>query len=117
MEQACAGLHTAIDTLKGENAQLVIDHEAEVATANKKFWDYYIGHHKRLRELCGDMEKAVNEIGVWCLSYPPKNSTIGEVITWFDKEIKALHDAIAMANKNFLVYCLIRVLKMLQGHA
>jgi hypothetical protein len=37
MEQACAGLHTAIDTLKGENAQLVIDHEAEVATANKKF--------------------------------------------------------------------------------
>jgi hypothetical protein len=39
------------------------------------------------------------------------------VISWFDKEIKALPDAIVKANKNFLVYYLIRVLKMPQGHA
>jgi hypothetical protein len=63
------------------------------------------------------LEKAVNEIGVRCLPYPPKNSTIGEVITWFDKEIKALPSAIAKANKIFLVYYLIEVLKMLLGHA
>jgi hypothetical protein len=62
------------------------------------------------------MEKVVNEIGVWCLLYPPKNSTIDKVITWFEKEIKALPSTILKANKNFVVYCLIRVLKMLQGH-
>jgi hypothetical protein len=52
----------------------------------------------------------VNEIGVRCLSYPPKKSTIGEVITWFDKEIKALPHTSQD-------YCFVRVLKMLQGHA
>jgi hypothetical protein len=36
MEQECTGLCTTIDTLKEENAQLVTDREAEVATANKK---------------------------------------------------------------------------------
>jgi hypothetical protein len=36
---------------------------------------------------------------------------------WFDKEIQGLPDAIAKENKNFLVYCVIGVLKMLQGHA
>jgi hypothetical protein len=59
----------------------------------------------------------VNEIVVQCLSYLPKNSIICKVITWFDKEIKALPDAIEKTNKNFLVYYLIGVLKMLQGHA
>jgi hypothetical protein len=63
------------------------------------------------------LEKAVNEIGVQCLPYPIKNSIIGEVLSWFDKEIKVLHDAITKAHTNFLVYCLVGVLKMLQGHA
>jgi hypothetical protein len=40
-----------------------------------------------------------------------------KIIAWFAKEIQALPDAIGKANKNFLVYCLIRVLKMLQEHA
>jgi hypothetical protein len=35
---------------------------------------------------------------------------------WFDEEIKALPNEIAKANKNFLVYCLVGVLKMLHGH-
>jgi hypothetical protein len=46
-----------------------------------------------------------------------KGSTIGEITAWFTKEIQVLPSAIAMANKNFLVYCLIGVLKMLQEHA
>jgi hypothetical protein len=57
----------------------------------------------------------VNEIVVQCLSYLPKNSIICKVITWFDKEIKALPVAIEKTNKNFLVYYLIGVLKMLRG--
>jgi hypothetical protein len=36
----------------------------------------------------------VNEIGVGCLPYPGKNSTIGEVIMWFDTEIKVLPNVI-----------------------
>jgi hypothetical protein len=117
VEQECAELHTTVDALMGENAQLVMDREAEVAATNKKFLNYRIGHCKRLCKLRGDLEKAVNEIGVWCLLYPLKNSTIGEVIMWFEKEIKVLPSTIEKANKNFLVYYLVGVLKMLQGQA
>jgi hypothetical protein len=56
----------------------------------------------------------MNEIGVRCLSYPKKGSTISAIMAWFTQEIQALSDAIAKANKNFLVYCLVGVLKMLQ---
>jgi hypothetical protein len=64
-----------------------------------------------------DFERALNKIGAQCLPYPEKGSTIGDAVTLFEKEITALPDAIAQANKNFLVYCLVGVLKMLQGHA
>jgi hypothetical protein len=64
-----------------------------------------------------DFERALNKIGAQCLPYPEKGSTIGDAIALFEKEITALPDAIAQANKNFLVYCLVGVLKMLQGHA
>jgi hypothetical protein len=50
-------------------------------------------------------------------SYPTKGSTIDKITTWFTKEIYALPDMIAKANKNFLVHCLVGVLKMLQEHA
>jgi hypothetical protein len=60
-----------------------------------------------------NQEKAVNEIGMRCRPYPGKNSTIGEIVKWFDKEIQALSGAIFKANKNFLCYCLVGVLKML----
>jgi hypothetical protein len=63
------------------------------------------------------LEGALNGIGVLCLAYPKKGSTIGDVVMWFEKEILALPDVIVKANKNFLVYRLIGVLKMLQGHA
>jgi hypothetical protein len=60
------------------------------------------------------LEGALNEIGVQCLPYPEKGSTIGEVIAWFEKDIRALPDVIVKENKNFIVYCLVGVLKMLQ---
>jgi hypothetical protein len=46
----------------------------------EKFWDYCIGHRKRLRELHVALEGALNEIGMRCLPYPEKGSTIGDVI-------------------------------------
>jgi hypothetical protein len=64
-----------------------------------------------------ELEGAVNEIGVRCLPYPKKGSTISDIIACFTKEIQALSSAIAKANKNFLVYCIVGVLKMLQEHA
>jgi hypothetical protein len=64
-----------------------------------------------------ELERAMNDIGVRCLPYSKKGSTIGEITAWFTNEIQALLNAIAKANKNFLVYCLIGVLKMLQEHA
>jgi hypothetical protein len=113
----CTELRTTIDSLKQEKIQVLIDRKAAVVTEQKKIQDYCLGHRKRLRVLRMNLEGALNEIGAWCLSYPRKGSTIGEVIAWFEKEIQALPDVIAKANKNFLVYCLIGVLKMLQGHA
>jgi hypothetical protein len=71
----------------------------------------------RLRELREDLERALNEISMRCLPFPEKGSTIVDAIAWFETEITTLLDAIAQANKNFLVYCLVGVLKMLQGHA
>jgi hypothetical protein len=38
-------------------------------------------------------------------------------VAWFTKEIQALLGVIAKENKNFIVYCLVGVLKMLQEHA
>jgi hypothetical protein len=90
--------------------------EAAAAVERKKFWDYRHGHRKRLRELHAALQGALNEVCAQCLRYPKKVSTIGDVVTWLEKEIRALPYAIENANKNFMVYCLIGVLKMLQGH-
>jgi hypothetical protein len=109
MEEECAGSHVAVDTLGREKVGAVAAHEAE----HKKFQDYHIHHHKKLRELRVHLEKAVNEIGMRCLPYPGKKGAISEIVEWFDKEIRALPGVIAKANKNFLCYCLVGVLKML----
>jgi hypothetical protein len=83
----------------------------------KKFRDYHLSHCKWLCELHAALEGALNEVGMRCLPYPEKGRTIGDVITWFKKEIQALPDTVAKGNKNFLVYCLVGVFTMLQGHA
>jgi hypothetical protein len=86
LEKECAGLHAAVDTLKQEEAQIKTDCELKLRRS-KKNQDYCIGHRKRLHELHANLEKAVNEIGLRCLPYPGKSSTISEIIMWFDKEI------------------------------
>jgi hypothetical protein len=109
-------LRTAVNTLEDEKIQVLTDREAAVAAEWKTFWDYHLGHRKRRCELRAALEGVLNEIGARCLPYPEKGSTIGDVVMWFEKEIQTLWDAIAKANKNFLVYCLVGVLKMLQWH-
>jgi hypothetical protein len=47
----------------------------------------------------------VSEFGASCLPYPGKGSTIREIVEWFDEEITA--------NKNFVCYAIIGVLRML----
>jgi hypothetical protein len=105
----CAELRAAVDALKEEKIQALSVRKAAIAAEQKKFWDYHIGHSKRLRELRVALEKVINEIGVWCLPYPEKGSTIGDAIAWFEKEIRALSSVIAEVNKNFLFYCLVDV--------
>jgi seryl-tRNA synthetase len=110
LERECVRLCTGVDALKQEKAKIMTDREADVALEQKKFWDYRLSHRRKLHDLHVELDKAVNEIGVRCLPYPGKGSTIGEIIEWFNKEIQALPNSIAKANKNFLVYCLVGVL-------
>jgi hypothetical protein len=94
-----------LDNLKWEKTEAVAVRETEIMTIHMKFQDYRVRHRRKLHDFRVNLEKAVNEFGVKCLSYPGKNSTIGEVVEWFDEEIKALPATIAKANKNFICYC------------
>jgi uncharacterized ubiquitin-like protein YukD len=116
MEQECVKLRVGMDTLEQEKTKIAVDSEAQLVASEKKFCDYQISQRKKLHDLRMELEHAMNEIGVRCLPYPSKGSTIGAFTAWFTQEIQALPDAIAKANKNFLVYCLIGALKMLQEH-
>jgi hypothetical protein len=116
MEQECAKMHAGMDTLEQEKTMIAADNEARLAATEKKFHNYQTSHRRKLHDLRAELEGAMNEIGVRCLPYPEKGSAIGVITTWFTQEIQALPDAIAKANKNLLVYCLICVLKMLQEH-
>jgi hypothetical protein len=117
VEWECVMLRVDVDALKQSHAKIVTDHEADLTVEKKKFWDYRLSHRRKLHDLRVELEGAVNEIGTRCMPYPKKGITIGEIIMWFTKEIQMLPSAIAKANKNFLIYCLFGVLKMLQEHA
>jgi hypothetical protein len=113
LEEECAGLRTAANMLRQEKTEVVAPREAEITTIRTKFQDYRVCHRKKLHEFQTNLEKEVNKLGVKCLLYPVKNSTIGEVVGWLDKEIKPLPAAIVKANKNFICYCVVGVLRML----
>jgi hypothetical protein len=83
LEKECAGF-VMLSTCLGKKKSTLTDHEAEIATANRKYRDYQVGHRKRLRV---NLEKAENEISMRCLPYSGKNSAISKVIAWFDEEI------------------------------
>jgi hypothetical protein len=82
-------------------------------TVHMKFQDYHVRHRWKLRDFQVNMEKTMNKFGVKCRPYPGKNSTIGEVVEWFDREIKALPAVIVKANKNLIFCCVAGVLWML----
>jgi hypothetical protein len=109
-------LSSSQDEFEQEKATIMMDHEVDLAVLRKMFWDYRLSHRRKLHDPHMELEMAVNEIGARCLPYPEKGSTISEIAAWFNKEIQVLPDAIAKANKNFTVYCLVGVLKMLQEH-
>jgi hypothetical protein len=77
-----------IETLEQEKAKPMAAGEAEVTTVHTRFQYYRVHHRKKIHEFCANLEAAVNEMGVRCLSYPRRNSSI------------------AKANKNFLCYCI-----------
>jgi hypothetical protein len=77
----------------------VADHVVAHVSEHKKIRDYRVHHCEKLHELRVNLEIAVNEIGMCCLSYPGKSSTIGEIVEWFNKEIQALPSVIFKANK------------------
>jgi chromosome segregation ATPase len=70
LERECAGLCTTVDTFKQEKAKVMAARETDVAAEQKKFWDYRLGHHRKLHEFCVNLERAMNGIGVRCLPYP-----------------------------------------------
>jgi hypothetical protein len=109
LEEECVGLRAVVESLGQEKAGAKAAHEAK----RKRFQDYRIHHRKKLRELRINLEKVMNEIGGRCLPHPGKGCTIGEIVEWFDKEIWALPSVIMKVKKNFLCYCLARVLMML----
>jgi hypothetical protein len=41
-------LRAVVDTLKQEKAQVVTYHEVDIVAEQKKFWDYRIGHRRKL---------------------------------------------------------------------
>jgi hypothetical protein len=81
LEEEYAGLCTAVETLGQEKPLAVAAREAE----HKKFQDYRIHHCKRLCELWVYLEKAVNEIGMWCLSYPGREVVSMRLSSGFTK--------------------------------
>jgi hypothetical protein len=48
LEDQCVKLRAVVDTLKQEKAQVVTYHEVDIAAEQKKFWDYRIGHRRKL---------------------------------------------------------------------
>jgi hypothetical protein len=89
LEEECAGFRTTVDALEQEKAKAVAARKAEITTMRKKIQDYRVHHRKKFHELRVNLEKAVNEIGMRCLLYLGKNSTIGKIVVWFGNEIHA----------------------------
>jgi hypothetical protein len=107
------GLHSAAETLKQKKSKAEQTHEAEVVVLRTRFQDYRVHHCQKLHDLRFSLEKAVNEFGASCLPYPGKSSTIGEIVGWFDEEIKMLSATIVKANKIFVFYAIIGILQMM----
>jgi hypothetical protein len=56
----------------------------------------------------------LGELGAQCLPYPENETPIGDVVTWFEGEVKSLLGTFAQANKNFACFATAGVLRLLQ---
>jgi hypothetical protein len=101
-------------TLQREKAELEKSCEAEVLTASGNFQRYQVQHCKKLHDLWFNLENVLGDLGVQCLPYPGKGRTIGDIVRWFDGEVKSLPATFMKANKNFACYAIAGVLRMLQ---
>jgi hypothetical protein len=57
----------------------------------------------------------LGDLGTEYLPYLGKGSTIGDIIRWFEGEVKLLPATFTKANKNVACYAIAGVLQMLQG--
>jgi hypothetical protein len=117
LEDECESLCTVPETVKLEKVEAEMARDAEVTTIRTKFQDYRVHHRNKLHDLWFSLEKAVSEFGIGCLPYPGKNSPIGNIIGCFDNETKALPANIEKANKNFICYDIVGVLRMLYDNS
>jgi hypothetical protein len=75
------------------------------------FQNYHVSHRKKLHDLRIELEGAMNEISTSACRIPRRAAPSAIL------QSGSLPSAIAKANKNFIVCCLVGVLKMLQEHA
>jgi hypothetical protein len=114
LESECEKFRDVAETLKQEAMETEKTCENQVATMHVKLLDYRVQHCKKLHEKRFNQEDAMNNYGVQCLPYQGKGSTIGNMVQWFDEEIKALPATFVKANKIFACYAIVGVLWMLQ---
>jgi hypothetical protein len=97
-------LHGVAGTSQLEKADAKKSYEAQVAKARAGFKKYHVQHRRRLRDLLFDLELVLGELGTKCLPYPEKGSTIGDIVRWFEGEVKSLPATFTRANKNFACF-------------
>lgn len=106
-------LHEVAVALQREKAEVVKSHEAEVVAIHMNFERYRIQHRKKLHELRFNLENVLGDLGAQCLPYPRKGTMIGNIVRWFEGEVKSLSATILKCNKNFAYYTIAGVLMML----
>jgi hypothetical protein len=52
-------------------------------------------------------------LGAQCLPYPAKGVAIGDLVKWFQEELKSLLEVFTQLNQNFVALALVGVLRML----
>jgi hypothetical protein len=104
-------LQSVVEALQEEKTDVQESCETQVAMAHADFQKYRVHFCQRLRDLRYELE---GELGAQCLPYPEKGTPIGDVVTWFEGEVKSLPGTFVQANKNFVAFAIAGVLRMLQ---
>jgi hypothetical protein len=71
-------------------------------------------HFRRiLGDLRYDLEGMLGRLGAKWLAYPEKGAPIGDIVKWFEGEVKSLPGTFAALSKNFIALALAGLLRML----